>query len=164
MDKPITFSDYREIIKALRDPETGCPWDRAQTHESLKTCMIHEITEAIAGVDLLREVGDSDNLCEELGDVLLQVVLQSQIAEEEGLFTIEDVIQKAGEKMIRRHPHVFSDAAVREAEEVPGRWEEIKRQEKKGKDPACEKVQKEAVRRAARWTVELLEKENDMIK
>lgn len=107
MDRKITFDDYRGIIRALRDPEKGCPWDKAQTHESLKPCMIHEMTEAVAAVNLLSDTGDADNLSEELGDVLLQVVLQSQIAEEEGLFSLDDVIQKAGEKMIRRHPHVF---------------------------------------------------------
>lgn len=160
MDKPITFSEYREIIKALRDPETGCPWDRVQTHESLKPCMIHEMTEAVAAVELLRETGDSDNLCEELGDVLLQVVLQSQIAEEEGLFSLDDVIQKAGEKMIRRHPHVFSADAVAEKEEVPGRWEAIKKKEKQGKAPEYETIQKNAVRRAAAEVCRLLESEH----
>ena len=94
MDRKITFDDYRGIIRALRDPEKGCPWDKAQTHESLKPCMIHEMTEAVAAVNLLSDTGDADNLSEELGDVLLQVVLQSQIAEEEGLFSLDDVIQK----------------------------------------------------------------------
>ena len=111
MDRKLTFDDYRGIIRALWDPEKGCPWDKAQTHESLKPCMIHEMTEAVAAVNLLSETGDPDNLCEELGDVLLQVVLQSQIAEEEGLFSLDDVIRKAGEKMLRRHPHVFSSEA-----------------------------------------------------
>ena len=120
MDRKLTFDDYRGIIRALRDPEKGCPWDKAQTHESLKPCMIHEMTEAVAAVNLLSETGDPDNLCEELGDVLLQVVLQSQIAEEEGLFSLDDVIRKAGEKMLRRHPHVFSSEASPEKEEVPG--------------------------------------------
>ena len=82
MDRKITFDDYRGIIRALRDPEKGCPWDKAQTHESLKPCMIHEMTEAVAAVNLLSDTGDADNLSEELGDVLLQVVLQSQIAED----------------------------------------------------------------------------------
>ena len=106
MDRKITFDDYRGIIRALRDPEKGCPWDKAQTHESLKPCMIHEMTEAVAAVNLLADTGDADNLSEELGDVLLQVVLQSQIAEEEGLFSLDDVIQKAGEKMILSLIHI----------------------------------------------------------
>ena len=133
MDRKITFDDYRGIIRALRDPEKGCPWDKAQTHESLKPCMIHEMTEAVAAVNLLTDTGDADNLSEELGDVLLQVVLQSQIAEEEGLFSLDDVIQKAGEKMIRRHPHVFSSEAAPEKDEVPGRWEAIQQNTKSGR-------------------------------
>ena len=135
MDRKITFDDYRGIIQALRDPEKGCPWDKAQTHESLKTCMIHEMTEAVAAVNLLTDTGDADNLSEELGDVLLQV---------EGLFSLDDVIQKAGEKMIRRHPHVFSSEAAPEKEEVPGRWEAIKQAEKQGKSAEYEKRKKEA--------------------
>ena len=130
MDRKITFDDYRGIIRALRDPEKGCPWDKAQTHESLKPCMIHEMTEAVAAVTLLTDTGDADNLSEELGDVLLQVVLQSQIAEEEGLFSLDDVIQKAGEKMIRRHPHVFGDKKASSPEESLALWNEIKKQEK----------------------------------
>ena len=77
MDRKITFDDYRGIIRALRDPEKGCPWDKAQTHESLKPCMIHEMTEAVAAVNLLTDTGDADNLSEELGDVLLQVDLHA---------------------------------------------------------------------------------------
>lgn len=159
MDRQITFSDYREIIRALRDPEKGCPWDRAQTHESLKPCMIHEMTEAVAAVNLLLNTGDGENLCEELGDVLLQVMLQSRIAEEEGLFTIDDVIQRAGEKMLRRHPHVFSEDAVYQKEEVPGSWEAIKRLEKQGRDPAYEKRQKAAVKDASLEISGFLEEE-----
>lgn len=156
MDRKITFDDYRGIIRALRDPEKGCPWDKAQTHESLKPCMIHEMTEAVAAVNLLTDTGDADNLSEELGDVLLQVVLQSQIAEEEGLFSLDDVIQKAGEKMIRRHPHVFSSEAAPEKEEVPGRWEAIKQAEKQGKSAEYENRKKEAERNASREVIRLL--------
>ncbi len=159
MDKPITFEDYKEIIAALRDPENGCPWDRAQTLESLIPCMIHEMTEAIAGIEVLEKTKDPSNLEEELGDVLLQVVLQSRICEELGLFSIEDVIQKAGEKMIRRHPHVFGTDTVQEAVEVPGRWEEIKKLEKKGRSPEYELLQKEAVAHAADQVLELLARE-----
>ena len=160
MDRKLTFDDYRGIIRALRDPEKGCPWDKAQTHESLKSCMIHEMTEAVAAVNLLSETGDPDNLCEELGDVLLQVVLQSQIAEEEGLFSLDDVIRKAGEKMLRRHPHVFSSKASPEKEEVPGRWEAIKQAEKQGRSAEYESKKKEAEAAAAREVVRLLNAEN----
>ena len=83
------FDKFREIVARLRGRD-GCPWDRAQTMESLKPCMINEMTEAVAGIDLYKATGNPENLCEELGDVLLQVVLLSQIAEEEGLFTIEN--------------------------------------------------------------------------
>lgn len=156
MDRTITFDEYRRIIKTLRDPEKGCPWDKVQTHESLKPCMIHEMTEAVAAVNLLQETKDSDNLLEELGDVLLQVVLQSQIAEEEGLFSLDDVIQKAGEKMIRRHPHVFSEEAAPEREEIPGRWEAIKRAEKQGKSAEYEKKKQQAEQNASREVIRLL--------
>ena len=155
MDRKITFDDYRGIIRALRDPEKGCPWDKAQTHESLKPCMIHEMTEAVAAVNLLTDTGDADNLSEELGDVLLQVVLQSQIAEEEGLFSLDDVIQKAAEKMIRRHPHVFPDE---NGEKHEADWDEIKRQEKAGKTPEQLRRAKEAVKEAALETVEYIQK------
>ena len=160
MDRKLTFDGYRGIIRALRDPEKGCPWDKVQTHESLKSCMIHEMTEAVAAVNLLSETGDPDNLCEELGDVLLQVVLQSQIAEEEGLFSLDDVIRKAGEKMLRRHPHVFSSKASPEKEEVPGRWEAIKQAEKQGRSAEYERKKTEAEAAAAREVVRLLNAEN----
>ncbi len=97
---------FAALLQKLRSEE-GCPWDRAQTHDSLKPCMIHELTEAVAAVNLFERTGNARNLCEELGDLLLQVVLQSQIAMEEGLFTMEDVVQAVSEKMLRRHPHVF---------------------------------------------------------
>lgn len=135
------FEDYVEIIKMLRAPD-GCPWDRAQTHESLKPCMINETAEALAAIEVWQKTGDSGNLCEELGDMLLQVVLQSQIAAEEGLFDINDVVQAASEKMIRRHPHVFT-----ENRELPD-WEAIKREEKAQIPPEVETAKREALQRA----------------
>ena len=121
------FEAFRGVVAELRG-EHGCPWDKEQTFESLKPCMVNEMTEALAGIDLYGETGDSANLCEELGDVLLQVVLLAQIAKEEGLFSIEDVVRGIGKKMIRRHPHVFTDEpGTVLAKEVPGRWEEIKK-------------------------------------
>ncbi len=132
-----------EIINRLRAPD-GCPWDRSQTHESLKPCMVNETAEALAAIDVWRETGDSSNLCEELGDMLLQVVLQSQIAREEGLFTIWDVIQKAGEKMLRRHPHVFGA----EKGQAPPDWEAIKRAEKEGISPDIEDAKRHAMEKA----------------
>ena len=130
MDRKITFDDYRGIIRALRDPEKGCPWDKVQTHESLKTCMVHEMTEAVAAVNLLSETGDPDNLCEELGDVLFQVMLNSQIAKEKGLFSIDDVIGGICEKMVRRHPWVFGGEKINSTEEGEALWARIKMQEK----------------------------------
>lgn len=124
-----SFDEFRGIIKTLRS-ENGCPWDREQTHESLKPCMIEEAAELAASIRIYDETGDDTNLCEELGDVLLQVFLHSQIAEEEGRFSIDDVIDAISEKMIRRHPHVFGDENVTTSDQVLQNWDEIKRKEK----------------------------------
>ena len=131
MSETYSFEDYCGIVDALRD-ENGCPWDRQQTHVSLKPCMINETAETIAAINYYEKTGDAENFCEELGDMLLQIVLQSRIASEEGLFTIQDVIQKASEKMIRRHPHVFGDKSIELPGAVAKEWEEIKRLEKAG--------------------------------
>lgn len=128
-----TFDDFQKIIQKLRS-ENGCPWDREQTHESLRPCMIEEAYELISSIRIYQETGSPENLREELGDVLLQVAMHSEIAEEEGLFTMEDVIQEVAEKMIRRHPHVFGQIQVENSNEVLRNWEEIKRGEKEGKD------------------------------
>ena len=154
------FEIFRGIVARLRGRD-GCPWDKAQTMESLKPCMINEMTEAIAGIDLYKTTGSPENLCEELGDVLLQVVLLSQIAEEEGLFTIEDVIEGISRKMVRRHPHVFSKHSS--IEEVPGQWDEIKRMEKAAKPPGWEKMEKEAFSRAAEQVIENLKRSSSEI-
>lgn len=123
--RQISFEELTEIVRRLRAPD-GCPWDRVQTHESLKPCMIEEAYEVTDSID--RQ--DLSNLEEELGDVLLQVVMHSVIAEEDKEFTIEDVISGIGEKMIRRHPHVFP-AQVQDGNGQEGDgWEEIKRREK----------------------------------
>lgn len=120
-----SFDDFIEIIAQLRAPG-GCPWDIKQTHESLKKCLIEESGEVIDAIDNKDDV----NLCEELGDVLLQVVMHAQIAAEEGRFTIDDVIQGVSEKMVRRHPHVFGDVKVSSPEESLALWQEIKKKEK----------------------------------
>ena len=122
-----------QIITRLR-AEDGCPWDREQTHASLKAACVEEAAEVVGGINILEQTGDAENLKEELGDLLLQVVMHAQIAKEEGLFTLEDVIRGISEKMIRRHPHVFGTAAVSGSEEVLVNWAEIKKQEKEGKD------------------------------
>lgn len=151
------FENFRQIVAGLRAKD-GCPWDKAQTFESLKPCMVNEMTEAIAGIEIWKKTGDAENLCEELGDVLLQVVLLSQIAQEEGLFCIEDVIRGISSKMIRRHPHVFEKKPDDiQAGEVPGRWEEIKKREKKDRTPRQEQMYKEAFCDAAKWTIRHLQ-------
>lgn len=127
-DKKYTYEDFIEIIARLRAPD-GCPWDREQTHESLKKCLLEESGEVIEAIDNK----DDENLCEELGDVLLQVVMHAQIAAEEGRFTMDDVLQGISEKMVRRHPHVFGDAKVSSVEEGLDLWNSIKEQEKANK-------------------------------
>ncbi|MEH7481681.1 nucleoside triphosphate pyrophosphohydrolase [Neobacillus drentensis] len=124
------FSKLREIIAELRSP-TGCPWDREQTHESLKKYLIEETYEVIDAINH----EDIDHLIEELGDVLLQVMLHAQIGEDDGYFSIDDIIEGLSAKMIRRHPHVFGNGQADNAEEVVRNWQEIKKQEK-GKVPS----------------------------
>ncbi|WP_342580712.1 nucleoside triphosphate pyrophosphohydrolase [Ureibacillus sp. FSL W7-1570] len=116
---------FRSIIATLRGPN-GCPWDRKQTHESLKKYLIEEVHEFLAAVDEKDDFG----MVEELGDILLQVFLHAQIGEDEGYFNLEEVLESISEKMIRRHPHVFGDITVKNADEVVTNWEEIKKQEK----------------------------------
>ena len=132
MDRKYTYEDFLEIIKTLRS-ENGCPWDREQTHESLRPCMMEEAAEVIAAIRIYNQTGNAENLREELGDVLLQVVMHARIAEEEGLFTMEDVVNEVAEKMVRRHPHVFGNEEYGSPEQNQARWEEIKRQEKEAK-------------------------------
>lgn len=132
MSKKYTYDDFVEIIKILRS-ENGCPWDREQTHESLRPCLMEEAAEVLAAIRILKETGNPENLQEELGDVLLQVVMHAQIAKEEGLFTMEDVVNDVATKMVRRHPHVFGTVEVEDSDEVLQNWEEIKKKEKEGK-------------------------------
>ena len=107
----------KTIVEKLR-AEDGCPWDRAQTHESLKPACIEEAAEVIGGINILTETGKAGNLREELGDLLLQVVFHAVIAEEEGLFTLEDVAKTVSDKMVRRHPHVFAGAKYSSDEDL----------------------------------------------
>ena len=129
LDDNYTFEEFLEIIARLRS-ENGCSWDREQTHESLRPCIMEECAELTAAIRIYKETGDYANLQEELGDVLLQVMLNSQIAREEGAFTIDDVIDGLCRKMIRRHPHVFGDVKVSSVEEGLALWNAIKAQEK----------------------------------
>lgn len=119
------WTTFRQIIATLRGPN-GCPWDQKQTHESLKKYLLEEAHEYLAAID----AEDDFAMIEELGDVLLQVFLHAQIGEDEGYFTLEDVLASISEKMIRRHPHVFGDVAVEDADDVVANWEDIKAEEK----------------------------------
>ncbi len=126
------YEDFLEIIARLR-AEDGCPWDREQTHESLRPCMMEEAAEVLAAIGIYEETGSDENLIEELGDVLLQVVMHAQIAAEQGRFTMEDVVQAVAAKMVRRHPHVFGTRQADSSEQVLANWEEIKKEEKREK-------------------------------
>lgn len=115
-----------EIMAALRQPETGCPWDIVQTFETIKPYTIEEAYEVADAI----ERKDPDDLCEELGDLLLQVVFHARIAEEQGLFSFGDVVEAITRKMIRRHPHVFARSDADTPEAVKAQWDKIKQQEK----------------------------------
>ena len=112
----------------LRDPEAGCPWDRVQTLSTLKPCVLEETYELLAAMD---RPEDTANYVEELGDVLLQVMFQSVMAEQEGRFTFDDVANAIADKLVRRHPHVFGDVVAKDPATVLKNWEQIKQQEHK---------------------------------
>ena len=133
MNNTSQIERLKKIVEKLRS-ENGCPWDKVQTHSSLKPGCIEEAAEVISGINILEKTGDADNLKEELGDLLLQVMFHAVIAEEEGLFTFEDVAETVADKMERRHPHVFTDVKFETEEELHAAWAEIKRQEKEGKE------------------------------
>ncbi len=123
------FEQLVEIIAKLRG-DNGCPWDKEQTHETLKTGIIEEAYEVIETIDQK----DYNKFQEELGDLLMQVLLNAQIAKEEGKFDILGVIQKISEKLIRRHPHVFGNLQVKDSQEILRNWERIKSEERAEKD------------------------------
>ncbi len=124
------FNELKEIVAILRSPN-GCSWDREQTFDSMKDCLTNESAEVISAIDK----GDYENLKEELGDVLLQVLLNAEIAKEMGLFTFDDVVQTLSEKLIRRHPHVFGDIKPPETpEEALALWRSVKQMEKERKN------------------------------
>lgn len=127
-----SFERLHEIVAILRSPE-GCPWDREQTHESLRKNLIEEAYEVLETID----EDDPDHMREELGDLLLQVMLHAQMEEETGMFSAYDVIQTLNEKLLYRHPHVFGDLSAKDAEAALGNWEAMKAEEKrrKGIDP-----------------------------
>jgi tetrapyrrole methylase family protein/MazG family protein len=119
------FEALVEVIALLRAPG-GCPWDRKQTHASLREYLLEECYEALAALD----EGDSNKLCQELGDILLQIVLHAEIAREAGEFELADVLTAINRKLIYRHPHVFGDVRVGSAEDVVRNWEDLKKAER----------------------------------
>ncbi|NGO64064.1 nucleoside triphosphate pyrophosphohydrolase [Rhizobium daejeonense] len=140
MEPSKDISRLIEIMAALRDPKTGCPWDIVQTFETIKPYTVEEAYEVADAI----ERNDPDDLCEELGDLLLQVVFHARMGEEAGLFSFGDVVEAITRKMIRRHPHVFAVSDADTPESVKAQWDEIKRQEKRER----------AERRALRGTAE----------
>ena len=148
-----------DIVKTLRS-ENGCAWDREQTHYSLKKNMIEEAYEAVDAI----EDGDATHLKEELGDVLLQVVLHSQIAKEANEFTIEDVAKGLADKLVHRHPHVFGNIKVNSTKDILDNWDKLKAEEKKHRKSAmdgiskaqsalmsAQKISKNAIKKGFEW-------------
>lgn len=123
-----SFDEFMEVVNRIR---RECPWDSVQTHESLKPCLINEANEVLEGIDRLSRTNDGENLCEELGDLLFQIALHSVIAQEEGLFTIEDVLSGISSKMKFRHPKIFSPE---DKEAALLSWEELKKREREMKN------------------------------
>lgn len=122
------INDFRRIMELLRAPD-GCPWDKVQTHESIRRNMLEEAYEAVSAIDH----GDMENLCEELGDLQMQVLFHARMEEEAGGFSFDDVCDEACKKLIRRHPHVFGDMTAETPEQVLTTWDAVKREEKKQK-------------------------------
>ena len=120
-----TFNEFRALIARLRAPD-GCPWDRKQTHKTLRTTLLEETYEVLHAMD----TASPGMLREELGDLLLQIMLNAQIADDNGDFDIDDVIRDIHKKIVSRHPHVFGTATANNAAEVSQRWEELKKQER----------------------------------
>lgn len=122
-----SIDDLIRTVAALRDPESGCPWDVEQDHQSLAECLVDECCELLQTIDRL----DMSHMEEELGDVLLQVVMHAQIAKEAGHFNFDAVCALVNEKLIRRHPHVFGDQSLSDSDAVLRQWDAIKAAEKK---------------------------------
>lgn len=131
------FDTLAKIIAQLRAPD-GCPWDREQTHTTLRGNLLSECYEVMEALD----AGDAGKLCEELGDLLLQIMLHAQIAKDDGEFEIGDVIESISAKIVRRHPHVFSTGKADNAEEVMHNWEELKKGEREAGASMLEGVPK----------------------
>ena len=120
------MKEFDALVKVVSILRKKCPWDKKQTHKTLKPYMLEETNEAIEAIDS----GDPKKLCEELGDKLLHIVMHAEMAKEKGTFTIKDIIEVIRAKMIRRHPHVFGDLKTKKISEIYKRWEKIKKIEK----------------------------------
>lgn len=135
-ESPNSIENLLCIMSRLRDPLSGCPWDLQQTFRTLAPYILEEAYETVDAIE-------SDNfadLCDELGDLLLQVVFCSRLGEEQGLFTFSDVVRSISEKMVRRHPHVFGDATATDPEAVKAEWERIKSEERRAKNESPESL------------------------
>ena len=119
------------ILQHLRDPNSGCPWDQAQTRISLKRNLLEECYEVLEAID----TGDPDKLSEELGDLMIQIAFLSQISKEMELFGLYDVISKANTKLVKRHPHVFGNTKVSDAKDVEHRWDQLKKIDQPNRSP-----------------------------
>ena len=147
-DSTNAVENLRKLIALLRSPE-GCPWDKEQTHESIRRNFIEEVYEACEAID----TKDTALLLEELGDVLTQVIFHAQIEEERGNFTLNDVAAATCEKLISRHPHIFADKTAENAEEVMSNWDDIKKREK-GQTTTTASMQAVANSLPATWRAE----------
>ncbi len=147
-----TVEDLRKIVQILRHPG-GCPWDMEQTHESLRRCLMEETCEVLEAIDQKNNV----LLCEELGDVLLQVVFHASLSEDEGAFDLNAVADGISKKMIYRHPHVFGDTKVAGTEQVLANWDAIKREEK-GQETYTDTLTAVARTLPALWRAEKIQK------
>src|ERR1700694_1598931 len=138
------FEKLVAVQARLRAPN-GCPWDREQTHESLRTYLIEEAYEVLEAM----ESGDDAKFAEEMGDLLLQIVFHSQLAREEGRFTVSDVISEIHDKMLRRHPHVFGETPAKDSAEVLRNWEQLKAEERRSRSEEGKPAKKEAAGEAS---------------
>ena len=144
--------DLKKLMELLRGPD-GCPWDSEQTHESIRRNLLEEAYEAAEAIDM----GNAENLLEELGDVLMQVVFHADIAEKAGRFDLDDIADATCKKLIRRHPHVFGNEKAKDGKESLVFWEEIKREEKQ-QDTTTEAMRSVARSLPALWRAEKIQK------
>lgn len=162
------FEAFCQLMHVLRS-DNGCPWDRSQTMDSLKSSLTGELAEVLAGMELYHMTRDAGNLCEELGDLLMNFVLIADLAQTQGLFSMEDVIREAGRKMLRRHPHVFGKTArlgydagvLDEGEELPRTWDTIKAVEKRNHTVKQKELQKKALLNARNQIIDFMKSEED---